>query len=356
MDAGVAQRVTVPNRHAVRVRAVVLLEPSPLPARHESSAPREVAKCTEQQRSSSFRERSLGSRRRSRSSFRERRASEARYDAGEIDPLASDERELHDAIAALNAEPGRGSLVPSTPGFVRACLRAKKHNVDKAFLLARNYEDFRQRVGWTPGSVTAAALHDELGSAFNLLLPHPDAEGHVVLTQSMRKMASLQSLERMQRAGYYLLHRALERAGAQERGLALLLDFDGFSFRHLRAVGTADIKRGVTMLQDCFPGKLAVIYTLHEPRWLLLVVQLLRPLLSRESMQKKFLLCGTGGARLHAHVPAATLPASLVGLGGTLELDWDAQLRQWEEEEARLPAGWDLVRLMGPAGRECGAG
>ena len=32
-----------------------------------------------------------------------------------------------------------------------------------------------------------AALHDELGSAFNLLLPHPDAEGHVVLTQSMRR-------------------------------------------------------------------------------------------------------------------------------------------------------------------------
>lgn len=309
-----------------------------------------MAKCTEQQRGG-IRERSLDSRRRSRSSFRESRSSfrEARQGVGEFDPTTR-ERELHDRIAALNAQTGRKSLVPSTAGFVRACLHAKKHDVDKALLLARNYDDFRQRVGWTPGSVTATALRDELCSAFNLLLPHPDTDGHVVLTQSMRKIASLQSLERMQCAGYYLLHRALERAGAQEKGLALLLDFDGVSLRHLRAVGAVDIKRGVTMLQDCFPGKLAVIYTLHEPRWLLFVVQLLRPLLSRESMQKKFLLCGAGGERLHAHVPAATLPKSLVGLGGSLEFAWDAQLRQWEEEEARLPAGWDLVRLMGPEG------
>ena len=45
---------------------------------------------------------------------------------------------------------------------------------------------------------------------FNLLLPHPDADGNVVLSQSMRELSALQhagGIERMQRAGYYLLHR-----------------------------------------------------------------------------------------------------------------------------------------------------
>ena len=33
--------------------------------------------------------------------------------------------------------------------------------------------------------------------------------------------------------------------------------------------------------QDCFPARLCAIYVVHEPRWLLLLVQLLRPLLSQ---------------------------------------------------------------------------
>merc|ERR1719231_1321495 len=99
------------------------------------------------------------------------------------------------------------------------------------------------------------------------------------------------------------------------------------------------------MLQDCFPARLSVIYVVNEPRWLLLLVALLRPLLSRESMQKKWQLCGDGAKLLAHHIPAASMPTSL-GLGGTLELDLDAQLRRWERDEARRPAGWDIARLL----------
>ena len=172
---------------------------------------------------------------------------------------------------------------PSTPGFVRCCLRAKKYELDMALQVATNYARFRARTGWGGASVRAAALRRELRSGLNLLLPYPDAEGNVVLTQTMRRMLhSGCALEGLQRAGYYLLHRALQRRTAQERGLALVLDFRGFSLAHLYAVRWEDLRRGVAMLQECFPARLCTIYVLHEPRWLLLLVRLLRPLLSQE--------------------------------------------------------------------------
>ena len=37
-----------------------------------------------------------------------------------------------------------------------------------------------------------------------------------------------------------------------------------------------------TLNQECFPARLCTIYVLHEPRWLLLLVRLLWPLLSQE--------------------------------------------------------------------------
>lgn len=197
----------------------------------------------------------------------------------------------------------------------------------------------------SPLQVRAAALRPELRSGLNLLLPHPDADGNVVLTQTMRKMLDSDcSLEGLQRAGYYLLHRALQRRAAQERGIALVLDFKGFSLSQLYAVRWEDLRRGVAMLQECFPARLCAIYVLHEPRWLLLLVKLLRPLLSQDSMQQKFMLCGTGEG-LWPHLPPEHLPASL-GLGGTLDLDWEAQLRSWEAEEARWTNGWDPTVLL----------
>lgn len=80
---------------------------------------------------------------------------------------------------------------PSTPGFVRCCLRAKKYEVGRALQLATNYAHFRARTGWSGASVRAAALRRELRSGLNLLLPYPDAEGNVVLTQTMRRMLYL---------------------------------------------------------------------------------------------------------------------------------------------------------------------
>ena len=61
-------------------------------------------------------------------------------------------------------------------------------------------------------------------------------------------------MDRYQRAGYYLLHRALERPEAQQNGLALLIDFTGFNFgKIVRSVKLSDIRRGISMMQAAAP-------------------------------------------------------------------------------------------------------
>ena len=223
------------------------------------------------------------------------------------------------------------------PSFLRACLRAKKWDVAKAALLAKEYAAFRQKVKWQDsaagpsdsggGGVTAAAVETELRSGFNILLPSTDVHGNVVLTQQMSKLSKDGgALERHQRAGYYLLHRALQRSCAQTRGIALVLDFRGFSLATLRKMGTADFRRGVAMLQDCFPARLSVIYILHQPRWIMVLLAVLRPLLRKQTLQQKFVMLGSDYSALHEHIPAASLPFQL-DAEGRLAFEWDATVR-----------------------------
>lgn len=235
--------------------------------------------------------------------------------------------------------------------FVRACLRAKMYDVRKAVDLVHSYQRFRRKSGWHTASgeknVTAAATSSTLLSGFNLVLPSADVNGHVVLTQQMGLIFGDSSssegggsLEAAQRAGFYLLHRALERQSAQTRGLALLLDFRGFGLDKLRKIRWSDLRRGVSMLQDSIPAKLECIYIVHQPRWIVYLVTLLRPLLRRQTLQQKFVLLGDDYARLHEYFEdgAAALPVQL-DVGGTLqgfEEAWKHQVAEWAAEEEML--------------------
>jgi len=202
----------------------------------------------------------------------------------EDSPLAA--QRLDELKAVLADSP----LADNKP-FLRACLRAKKYQVEKAHTLAVNYEEFGPRVGWVAPAkpVTAVSLEAELRSGFNLILPEPDLHGHVVVTQRMGLLdfKNGSSLESHQRAGYYLLHRALQREQAQRFGVALVLDFRGFGFRLFTRVGAGDLSRGIAMLQDCFPARLAVIYILHQPIWLSALVAMLGPLVNKDSLKQK---------------------------------------------------------------------
>ena len=260
--------------------------------------------------------------------------------------------------------------------FLRSCLRAKRYDVDRTKKMLRNYLQFRRREKWLVASpagdcarpVCAAAIERELRSGVNTLLRDGDIHGHVVVTQRMGLIeASGGSLESHQRAGYYLLHRALQREGAQTRGLALLLDFRGFGWSLFRQIGWHDIQRGMAMLQESFPARLAVIYVLHPPRWLSRLVTVLRPLLRRDSLQQKFVLLRDVAA-LHALIPRDRLPAGIDAAlarddaphsaasqhashehdwGGTAPPhEWDALIDGWIAEEAELGDLFDPAALV----------
>mmetsp|Transcript_26897 Transcript_26897/g.44665 ORF Transcript_26897/g.44665 Transcript_26897/m.44665 type:complete len:321 (+) Transcript_26897:162-1124(+) len=238
--------------------------------------------------------------------------------------------------AAVLGEKLIGTCVPTDEPFLKACLRAKKYSTEKACKVAVNYTAFRDKAGWST-SVTAAALERELRSAFNTLLPYCDVYGHVVLTQRMERLDfQVGSLESFQRAGYYLLHRALQRERAQTCGIALVVDFRGFHFRMLTKIGMSDVKRGVAMLQDCFPARLAAIYVLHPPAWLSVIITMLRPLVNEKSLDQKFLVVGSDYSALHECMPKAHLPKDLQA-GGTLDFDWSAIVDGWIADEAAAP-------------------
>ena len=314
-------------------------------------------------------------------------------------------------IAELHAtlEGGEGGALVLHPAFLRCCLRARRYDVPRAKSLALNYVAFRKQSRWHAegGSprrsltVCASALERELRSGFNLLLPGTDAYGHAVITQRMSLLAAALSprnsprgkgkgkgrkgggsggsgdegsggdessgsseegyggvdgapnVESLQRAGYYLVHRTLQLEAAQTRGVALLLDFGQIRWSTFRRIGYADVRRGVRMLQDCFPLRLAVIYVLHPPSWISAVLSLLAPFLKRDSFQQKlFLLSSVAGdepTSLHAHIPPTALPAGVADWEGSLPLDWDATVDAWMAEEAARERGETSSEGMAPA-------
>ena len=225
---------------------------------------------------------------------------------------------------------------PRLSAFLTCCLRAKEYVHGDALQLASNYTAFRRSVGWH--DVRAAAVRDELLSGVHQLLDATDRHGHCLVTMRMGAFdwSSGSSFERFQRMGYYVMHRALQRESARERGVAIVLDFRGFGWSLFRKVRLGDVKRGVAMLHDCFPARLACIYVLHEPRWLESILGILRPLMRTESLRDKLILCGAAqfAAKLHAHVAEHCCPP---WAGGSLQLDWPGQVDAWEREEA----AWD---------------
>jgi len=241
-------------------------------------------------------------------------------------------------------------LIPETPGFLRSALRAKKYQLDKAFNITAHYTDFVHQIGWLDNDKMPNAKRSspELKTCFNMLLPQPDIHGNVVLTQQLALLdlnLAGASLESYQKAGYYLLHRALQRREAQLGGIALLLDFRGFGWSLFRKVGFSDFRRGVSMLQDCFPSRLSVIYILHEPRWLGTLVRIIRPLLSNDSLQQKFVLMGSDYSKLYEHIPPEQLPTTM-DVGGKLDVKWDEQVNEWVEEEKMFPENFLLTLLL----------
>ncbi len=270
----------------------------------------------------------------------------------ESDPAAAHQRvaELRTLVEQHNAAAADAHVCCAAP-FLRCCLRAKKYELPKALRLAINYDAYRRRCSWPNGSISVSELRPELESGFNLVLPKSDAHGQVVITQTMSRLnLSLPgaSVERYQRAGYYLIHRALhERPAAQLDGLALLLDFRGWGWSQFREMRLADFRRGVAMLQDAFPARLSVVYVVHQPRWLSLLFALIRPFLSADSLEKKFHLFGDDLDGLHAHLPAERIPQQLQ-LGGTATLDWSAQLGAWATEEGAAFEPLSLLCATGP--------
>jgi len=197
--------------------------------------------------------------------------------------------------------------------FLERCLRSKKLCRDKAEAVVRNYATFRRLQGWN--TVSAAGVLREARTGFNTLLLCTDVGGRVVVTQRMARLdlrrrdpetgKRTTSIEVYQRMAYYLLHRALRRADPHA-GMALLIDFRGFSWSQMTRMRLSDFRRGIAMVEDSFPAHLDCIYVLHPPDWISRLLLLLRPLLRRSSLSKKLVVLHRE-EDLFGHIPSVAV-------------------------------------------------
>ena len=62
-------------------------------------------------------------------------------------------------------------------------------------------------------------------------------------------------------------------------GLALILDFADVKWRHFRSLGVANLKKFVSLVQDCVPIRVKAVHFLREPAPLTAFLSLLKPFL-----------------------------------------------------------------------------
>ena len=100
--------------------------------------------------------------------------------------------------------------------------------------------------------------------------------------------------------------------------------------------------------QDCFPARLAVLYIVHEPRWIAAVFALLRPFLRSDTLSQKLVLVGSDYARLCDHLPSDAVPEALAA-GGPNDKAWPALVEAWLAEEAAAAAPIDPMAYFAAA-------
>jgi hypothetical protein len=274
------------------------------------------------------------------------------------------ERDISRLRASLeHALPAGPSPLLLSASFLERCLRSKKMSPSRAETVVRRYAQFRQLPGWE--TINAAGVAREARTAFNTVLPCPDACGRVVLTQRMSRLdlrlGAAQpgerptSIEAYQRMAYYLLHRALHARGSHT-GLALLIDFRGFSWAQMCRMRWSDFRRGIAMVEQSFPAHLECVYVLHPPFWISRLLGLIRPFLHKSSLQKKLVLLRHED-ELWVHIPRESVPAEFGGRGQAEPWEvafnrWRAQEQQWQaaSQEAGEASSFDCLILLAAEG------
>ncbi|GAB6028297.1 Clavesin-1 [Chamberlinius hualienensis] len=235
------------------------------------------------------------------------------------DDFADDTRNKQEAIQAvrtlIDSKSDCADFRRKDDSFILRFLRARKFNTRAAYQLYCRYYEYRynnkalfQNFHSKDPDINLALMDGLPG-----VLPIPDDYGHrILLIYAANWDHSRYGLVTVYRALMLTLEKLIEDEIVQLNGFVLIIDWNGFAFRHSAILQPRLLKTVIEGLQDCFPGRFYGVHFVNQPWYIEAALTVVKSFL-KEKTKDRIFLHGSNLTTLHNHISKDVLPVELGG-------------------------------------------
>lgn len=219
--------------------------------------------------------------------------------------------------------------------FLLRFLRVRKYNVDAALRTVRNY--YKNRAS-CPSLYDTFLPHNAPPEGRKLVMVLPDKDVHgrpVLLCKPGAWITGELSYEDFHRTWLLCMEHLASDPAAQVVGVALLLDYAGFTPDKVLSLRPGLLRRAVEYVQDCMPMRMKAAHIVRQHYAFDMLFAIIRPFV-KAKLAERVHLHGSNFEKLHEHISPGNLPAEYGGQGPPL--DHDNYWKQVDDEEERFAA------------------
>ncbi|CAH0752717.1 unnamed protein product [Bemisia tabaci] len=224
--------------------------------------------------------------------------------------------------------------------FCMAFLRARKHDVDKAYKLIKSYYEMKRKYPDFYRYCYPSERSYIYDMCFLTLLPGTDKLGRVVTVICVRNTDFSQiSLEDMFQVGTSSFEVALMDPKLQIAGGVAIIDMQGMSIYQQAKLVTPSAAWQITnCVQEKIPLRVKAIHIVHQPLYFSALYSIFKPFL-KSKLRKRIHLHGSNMESLHKHISPSVLPKEYGGTKGPLNSkphlnlikQYEHKLRDWSQ-------------------------
>uniref|UniRef100_T1IME1 CRAL-TRIO domain-containing protein n=1 Tax=Strigamia maritima TaxID=126957 RepID=T1IME1_STRMM len=197
--------------------------------------------------------------------------------------------------------------------FLLRFLRARKFDINRAFQLIKNYYKIRLQnphiyINYRPSDLTKVFAHN-----LQIILPDRDQFGRKIFIFNAGKWTpELCSLDDYERTNIMCMEMAIEEEETQINGFICIVDMKGFTIHQATHCRPADVKRVVSLIQNCYPGRMKAIHFVNENVFFDMLFFIAKPFISNK-MRKRIHFHGNDMTSIHRHICVDILPHEFGG-------------------------------------------
>ncbi|EDQ91069.1 uncharacterized protein MONBRDRAFT_36405 [Monosiga brevicollis MX1] len=223
---------------------------------------------------------------------------------------SAQEMELFDRLVVRGR--GNSTFERAGPFWQMACLRARKYNVERAYVLVTNYIKWRDEFGVNRTTVDNDSEYRALVERGVVeACGNRDQDGHYVLTvRQCRTDPGRWSPRYAVLAAHVAIESLLVRfPEAQAKGVAFVNDMSGISMRNMDSRVPREM---FAAFRDKLPVRFAGLYVVHPPMFMRMVAPVIKMFMSTK-MQSRMRVLTHGYDDLKLHFDASQLPTDFGG-------------------------------------------